>query len=360
LFDPKIYSGLRVLVTGHSGFKGSWLVTWLQRCGADVCGYSDSIPTQPSHWDILNLDARSEWGDLRNVNSIKSVVSQFKPEIIFHLAAQSLVRASYRDPLDTWSTNVLGTLNLFEAARKAGSVRAIINVTSDKCYENYEWDRGYHEEDRMGGFDPYSSSKGASELLTSSYRNSFFNSKSYGESHNTLLASCRAGNVIGGGDWAEDRLVPDIMLAANTGRTVTIRNPNATRPWQHVLEPLAGYLLVGQRLLDGQIDCACGWNFGPATDAELSVREVSRKLQTRWDKIEIKFASEDSAPHEAHRLQLDCRKAHEQLNWKPLWDCATTLDRTVDWYRSYYDEGRLRTEDDLQSYQAELSNLSLL
>ena len=202
MFDIKIYSGLRVLVTGHSGFKGSWLVAWLLSSGAEVCGYSTTAPTQPSHWDCLKLDMRSEWGDLRDVNSIESVVSQFKPEIIFHLAAQSLVRPSYRDPVETWTTNVLGTLHLFEAARKAGSVRAIINVTSDKCYENYEWDRGYHEEDRMGGFDPYSASKGASELLTSSYRNSFFNSKSYGESHNTLLASCRAGNVIGGGDWA--------------------------------------------------------------------------------------------------------------------------------------------------------------
>jgi CDP-glucose 4,6-dehydratase len=359
VLNIKIYSGLRVLVTGHSGFKGSWLVAWLLRCGADVCGYSTPALTQPSHWDCLKLDIRSEWGDLRDADSIESVVSKFKPEIIFHLAAQSLVRPSYRDPVETWSINVLGTLNLFEAARKTGSVRAIINVTSDKCYENYEWDRGYHEEDRMGGFDPYSASKGASELLTSSYRNSFFNSKSYGESHNTLLASCRAGNVIGGGDWAEDRLVPDIMLAANAGRTVTIRNPNATRPWQHVLEPLAGYLLVGQRLLEGQIDCACGWNFGPATDAELSVGEVSHQLQSRWDRIHINFASEDGAPHEAHRLKLDSRKAREQLNWRPVWDCSTTIDRTVDWYHSYYEEGRLRTEDDLNAYQSKLFKFPL-
>lgn len=359
MFDIKIYSGLRVLITGHSGFKGSWLAAWLLRSGAEVYGYSTPAETQPSHWDCLKLDMRSEWGDLRDVDSIESVVSQFKPEIIFHLAAQSLVRPSYRDPVETWSTNVLGTLHLFEAARKAGSVRAIINVTSDKCYENYEWDRGYHEEDRMGGFDPYSASKGASELLTSSYRNSFFNIKLFGESHNTLLASCRAGNVIGGGDWAKDRLVPDIMLAANAGRPVTIRNPNATRPWQHVLEPLAGYLLVGQRLLEGQIDCACGWNFGPATDAELSVREVSHKLQSRWDRIDINFASEDGAPHEAHRLKLDSRKAREQLNWKPVWDCSTTIDRTVDWYHSYYEDGRLRTTDDLNAYQSELSTFRL-
>ena len=197
VFDIKIYSGLRVLVTGHSGFKGSWLAAWLLRSGAEVYGYSISAPSQPSHWNCLKLDMRSEWGDLRDVDSIESAVSQFKPEIIFHLAAQSLVRPSYRDPVETWSTNVLGTLHLFEAARKAGSVRAIINVTSDKCYENYEWDRGYHEEDRMGGFDPYSASKGASELLTSSYRNSFFNSKLYASL--MLFGGYRAGSVKGVG-----------------------------------------------------------------------------------------------------------------------------------------------------------------
>jgi len=273
--------------------------------------------------------------------TLEKIFRDFKPDMVFHLAAQPLVRASYRDPVETWSTNVMGTLNVFEACRKTESVRAVINVTSDKCYENREWERGYREDDAMGGHDPYSASKGCSELLTASYRNSYFNNVAYGTKHQTLLASCRAGNVIGGGDWAEDRLIPDIMRAVAADRPVGIRNPHATRPWQHVLEPLGGYLRVGQQLLEGKPEFATGWNFGPADDADLSVREVVENIKRHWDRIETRVAQIADAPHEAHLLKLDCTKAREQLNWHPVWSSQTTFEDTVSWYRRFYEDGEI-------------------
>lgn len=347
-----VYQGKKVLLTGHTGFKGSWLAFWLQRLGAEVCGVALPAPTKPSHWNLLNLGIRSELADIRDFQTLGKVFREFQPEVVFHLAAQPLVRASYRDPVETWSTNVMGTLNVFEACRKTESVRAIINVTSDKCYENREWERGYREDDAMGGYDPYSASKGCSELLTASCRNSYFNNADFGRKHRTLLASCRAGNVIGGGDWAEDRLVPDIMRAVAEDRPVDIRNPHATRPWQHVLEPLGGYLLVGQRLLEQKPEFATGWNFGPADDADLSVREVVENIKLHWDRIETRFAKDAEAPHEAHLLRLDCTKAREQLGWHPVWSSEQTFKKTVEWYREFYERRFLKTESDLAEYQS--------
>lgn len=346
-----IYRNKRVLLTGHTGFKGSWMAFWLQRLGAEVCGYSLLAPSEPSHWKLLGLDMRSELGDIRDFCSLEKVFSEFQPEIVFHLAAQPLVRASYRDPAETWSTNVMGTVNVFEACRKSNSVRAIINVTSDKCYENREWSRGYREDDAMGGYDPYSASKGCSELLTASYRNSFFNNADFGQKHQRLLASCRAGNVIGGGDWAQDRLVPDIMRAVAAGVPVDIRNPHATRPWQHVLEPLGGYLLVGRMLLEGKPEFATGWNFGPDETSDLSVREVVENVQRYWDRIDYRLALDAQAPHEAHLLKLDCTKAREQLRWQPVWDSRATFEKTVTWYREFYENGSVKTASDLVEYE---------
>jgi CDP-glucose 4,6-dehydratase len=350
-----IYQGKKVLLTGHTGFKGSWMAFWLQRLGAEVCGYALSAPTEPSHWNLLKLDIRSELSDVRDLQALGEVFCEFQPEIVFHLAAQPLVRASYRDPVETYSTNFMGTLNVFEACRKTESVRAVINVTSDKCYENREWARGYCEDDAMGGHDPYSSSKGCSELLTASYRNSYFNTAEFGVKHQTLLASCRAGNVIGGGDWAEDRLIPDLMRAVAAGRPVEIRKPGATRPWQHVLEPLGGYLLVGQRLLEGNHETATSWNFGPAEDAELSVREVVERIRRYWSRIDYRLAQTADVLHEANLLKLDCSKAREKLNWHPVWGREPTFEKTVGWYREFYENGTLATESDLADYTAKMN-----
>ena len=269
-----IYKGKKVLLTGHTGFKGSWLALWLHKMGADVVGIALPAPTSPNHLELLNLNITSEMIDIRDAKAINKAFQKHQPEIVFHLAAQPLVRYSYENPHETFETNVMGTINIYEAVRNCSSVEVIVNITSDKCYDNKEWIWGYRENDAMGGYDPYSASKGCAELVTASYRNSFFNLDSYGKSHNVLLASCRAGNVIGGGDWADDRLIPDIMRAVDKNETVTIRSPHATRPWQHVLEPLSGYLLVGQKLLEGKKEFADGWNFGPSDEGSISVKEV--------------------------------------------------------------------------------------
>lgn len=266
-----VYKKRKVLITGHTGFKGSWLTFWLSQMGADVLGYALEPDTNPNHFSMLDLPIASVIGDIRDIEHLTRVFDRFQPEIIFHLAAQSLVRRSYDDPAETFKTNVIGTVNIFEACRRTSSVRAVINVTSDKCYENREWLWGYRENDPMGGYDPYSASKGCAELVTSAYRNSFFNLAEYDRKHYTLLASVRAGNVIGGGDWAKDRIMTDIMEAVSQGEKLYIRNPRATRPWQHVLEPLSGYLLLGQKLLEGEKEFAEAWNFGPNDDGAISI-----------------------------------------------------------------------------------------
>jgi len=347
-----IYKNKKVLVTGHTGFKGSWLVSWLQRLGAEVCGYSLPSPSSPSHWDLLKLDMRSEIADVRDTETLRKVFADFRPDMVFHLAAQPLVRRSYRDPDETLETNVIGTVRVLDACRACESVRAIVNVTSDKCYENREWVWGYRENDPMGGYDPYSASKGCAELVANAYRQSYFNPTEYGEKHQTLLASCRAGNVVGGGDWAEDRLIPDIMRAASRGEAVQIRNPHATRPWQHVLEPLSGYLLVGRKLLEGDLSVSGAWNFGPEDEGAVCVEEVVRQIRTFWPEVDCRFGH-DGGPHEAGLLKLDVSKARQLLGWRPVWSVSECVERTVGWYRSFYETSALNTESDLERYVAD-------
>jgi CDP-glucose 4,6-dehydratase len=354
-----IYKGKKILVTGHTGFKGSWLVKWLQLLGADVYGYALAPPSQPNHLSLLNLKIKSAEADVRDLKTLTSFISEVQPDIVFHLAAQALVRASYENPIETFSTNVMGTLNLFEACRKISSVKAIVNVTSDKCYENKEWIWGYRENDPMGGFDPYSASKGCAELLTASYRNSFFNPSEYKKTHHILLGSGRAGNVIGGGDWAVDRLIPDLMKAAAENSNVNIRNPKATRPWQHVLEPLSGYLNLGWMLLQEKKEFSEGWNFGPDTNSNLSVDEVVRLSKKNWQKINTVYGTNSSEHHEANLLMLDCSKANKLMKWKPVWGIDITVQLTIDWYKNYYDKNEVQTEQNISAYVDAAKKLKL-
>jgi len=354
-----IYKNKTVLVTGHTGFKGSWLVYWLKQMGANVVGYSLEAPTQPNHIGLLNLDITTIIGDIRDLELLNQTFATYKPDIVFHLAAQPLVRLSYENPIETYETNVIGTLKVFEACRKA-NVKAIVNITSDKAYENKEWIWGYRENDPMGGYDPYSSSKGCADLLANSYRNSYFNTKEYKKTHNTLLASCRAGNVIGGGDWAKDRLITDIMLSVSHGKKVSIRNPNATRPWQHVLEPLSGYLAIGQKLLEEKVEFGEAWNFGPSDEGNITVEEVVQYVKKHWDKIDYEITRDPNQLHEANLLKLDCSKAHILLKWKDVWDSETTFEKTVLWYKAYYEEDKnILTFGDLESYVADAKNKNI-
>ena len=345
-----IYKGKKVVVTGHTGFKGSWLVQWLHKLGADVYGYSLEAPSNPNHLALIKVDMKSIIADVRDLDTMTKYFDAVQPDIVFHLAAQALVRASYDDPVETFSTNVMGTLNVFEACRKTKSVKAIVTITSDKCYENKEWIWGYRENDPMGGYDPYSASKGCVELLTSSYRNSYFNINNYNKTHNVLLASGRAGNVIGGGDWADDRLIPDMIRAASQDVFVSIRNPKATRPWQHVLEPLSGYLTLGWRLLEQNMSYAEGWNFGPEASSNLSVEEVFNISKKHWDKIDAVFNPNLAEHHEANLLMLDCSKANKLMKWKPVWDINNTLAKTIEWYKAYYNNNEIQTLQNIYDY----------
>lgn len=348
-----------MLLTGHTGFKGSWLAFWLHQLGARVIGYSLPAPTEPSHWELFNLSIGNQVGDIRDLTQMRTAFADAQPDIVIHMAAQSLVRYSYQHPIETIETNVLGTANVLECVRQTPSVRAVVVVTSDKCYENPEDGHPLVETDPMGGYDPYSMSKGGTELVTNSYRNSFFNPAQYEQTHQTLVASVRAGNVIGGGDWAADRLIPDLIRGSVSGQRVVIRNPEAVRPWQHVLEPLSGYLLVGQRLLAGDVSTATGWNFGPEPDDILPVRAVVQQAKRRWDAVGIDEQPSAQNPHEAHLLKLDCAKAHQELNWYPVWNTETAIERTIDWYRTYYEQTKLNTDVDLTAYiqQAQAHNL---
>ena len=345
-----IYAGRRVMVTGHTGFKGSWLALWLSEMGAEVAGYSLPAPTDPSHWNLLGLPVAETVGDIRDVAELEAAFAAFRPEVVFHLAAQPLVRESYRIPADTYSVNVVGSVNVYEACRKAGSVEAVVSITTDKVYRNREWEWGYRENDPFGGFDPYSASKACAEIATESYRDSFWPIASHGTSHHTLIATARAGNVVGGGDWAADRLVPDLMRAAARGEVATIRNPDSTRPWQHVLEPLSGYLLLGRRLLEGGTRFAEGWNLGPADDGVVQVRTVVDRMARTWDAIRTEFKPDRSAPHEAMLLKLDCSKAKERLGWKPVWNGLETVEATTSWYRAWIERREVRSREDIARY----------
>jgi len=348
-----VYKNIKVFITGNTGFKGSWLALWLLNLGARVAGYSLDVPTDPSHYKILNLDFETIYGDIRDKAKLREAIASFQPDVVFHMAAQSLVRKSYEYPVETFETNVMGTINVFEASRASGTVRAIVNVTSDKCYENREWSWGYREIDPVGGYDPYSASKGCSELITSCWRNSFFNLKDYGNTHNTLLASGRAGNVIGGGDWAIDRLIPDMMRAVNQNEKVKIRNPQATRPWQHVLEPLSGYLLLGQKLLEGRKEFAESWNFGPSEDGNATVGEIAGQVKKAWPKIAYEINMTPDQPHEAGMLRLDCSKSRTKMQWTPAWDGKTAVEKTALWYRAFYESNEVQSIEDLHSYIAD-------
>lgn len=318
----------KVFLTGHTGFKGSWMSLWLLKAGAQLTGYSLGLPTTPSLFDELGLekDMRSITADIRELEKIKKAVQEAQPEIIIHMAAQPLVRYSYQEPVETYMTNVMGTVHVFEAARASDHVRIVLNVTSDKCYENQERSEGYREHEPMGGYDPYSNSKGCAELVTSAYRKSFFNKEG------VLLASGRAGNVIGGGDWAADRLVPDIVRSVLENKTLTIRNPRATRPWQHVLEPVGGYLHLVERLAEEGDRHAEGYNFGPEAQDHCDVETVIQKMNHFWQgKIKYEIVQSENQPHEAHLLSLNCSKAHEKLNWYPKWNIDQALKSTVEW-----------------------------
>ena len=350
------YLNKRVLITGHTGFKGSWLALWFSQMGAKVTGYSLQPPTNPNHFQLLGLNINSVIGDIRDTDKLKQAFKEQQPEIVFHLAAQAIVRLSYKDPTETLTTNVMGTVNVLEAARAIDSVRAMIVVTSDKCYENREWPCGYREIDALGGYDPYSASKGCAEIITSCWRNSFFNLKDYGKTHSTLLASARAGNVIGGGDWAPDRLIPDIMRAVSQSQKVTIRNPGATRPWQHVLEPLSGYLLLGQKLLEGRKEFAEAWNFGPSEEENLSVDQIVKQVKKLWPKIDYQIQRSPDRLHEAGLLRLDCAKARGRMQWHPIWDSKNAVEKTTEWYQAYYESGHVLSAEHIGRYIEDAKN----
>ncbi|MCF6324127.1 MAG: CDP-glucose 4,6-dehydratase [Gammaproteobacteria bacterium] len=338
------YRDRRVLVTGHTGFKGSWLTFWLNQLGAQIGCISLNPESELNHWDLLNLSVEDFRLDIQNAEKVRAAIEVFRPEIVFHLAAQSLVRRSYRKPIENWSSNVMGTAHVLEACRHIESVKAIVAVTTDKVYANKEWPWGYRENDRLGGHDPYSASKAACELLIDSYRKAF-----YCEDNAPLLASARAGNVIGGGDWSEDRLIPDLIRSVCQDESLTIRSPHATRPWQHVLECLTGYLLLGQRLLDGREEDGCAWNFGPALEGNRTVEEVLVLLQEYWPKL--KWGQTDTQqPHESSLLYLDHAKAKAGLEWQPVWSLEQALQATADWYRQFHEQGAVPTGSQLTKY----------
>lgn len=345
------YSGKRVLVTGHTGFKGGWLTVWLKLLRAEVIGFSLPPATQPNLFTSVRIGEGivSEFGDVRSFLAVKEVFSKFKPEVVIHNAAQALVRRSYRDPIGTYATNVMGTAHVLEAARHTDSVRSVVVVTSDKCYENHESARAYREEDALGGQDPYSSSKAAAELVTAAYRRSFFGSR-----NSAAVASVRAGNVIGGGDWSEDRLVPDIVRSISSGRPIIIRSPKSIRPWQHVLEPLGGYLLLGERLYETGSQYAGAWNFGPKRCDSITVEEIAGRVRSIWGKGEVCIEPDPAGPHEAKYLHLDSTKSFEFLGWSSRLSLTQALEWTVEWYRSFYDRGlislRELTEHQIRTY----------
>lgn len=348
-----IYRGRRVFVTGHTGFKGSWLVYWLKMLGAEVQGYSLPPLTTPNHFDALSLDIESEFSDIRNAKRLSAVLRSFAPDIVFHLAAQPLVRRSYLEPRETFETNVMGTLQLYEAIRESPSVRAVVSITTDKVYANNGNSKGFSEEDRLGGKDPYSASKTAVEILTNSYRHAYFNDS------NCLLAIARAGNVIGGGDWSEDRLVPDAVRSVTSGESVVIRSPRAVRPWQHVLEPLSGYLLLGQHLLDGESDKATAFNFGPDLTDHLEVEELLNKMKNVWNRIEYVIDESRADLEESPELRLNASRAREILSWEPVWSSEQAVEKTINWYRAFYEKNELKTDDDLLAYLAEAETKGL-
>jgi len=353
--DTSFWRDRRVLVTGHTGFKGAWLCLWLQKLGAEITGFALEPPTRPSLFEeaLVASGMRSENGDIRDLQHLVRVFSESRPEIVIHMAAQSLVRPSYSDPVATYSTNVMGTVHILEAARRSDTVRVALNVTSDKCYENREWVWGYREDEAMGGSDPYSSSKGCSELVTSAYRSAFFRDSA------VAVASARSGNVIGGGDWAQDRFVPDFVRAATEGRALAIRSPEAIRPWQFVLEPLRGYLLLLQALWSEPVRYAGSWNFGPSVEGERPVKWLADQLTERWGGGARWERDPRQHPHEANTLKLDCSKVRAHLGWRPRMTLDAALAAVVEWYQGHHAGYDMRetTMRQIEQYAGNVSDL---
>ena len=350
MLEPGFWKGKRVFLTGHTGFKGAWLSIWLKTLGAHVAGFALESPTKPSLYSLASVSSALESehiADIRNFIDISKAVDAFRPEIVLHLAAQSLVQESYRNPIDTYSTNVMGTVHVLESVRHCPSVKAVVVVTSDKCYENKEWLWGYRENDRLGGFDPYSNSKACTEFVASAYEQSYFSSSP------VALASVRAGNVIGGGDWAEHRLVPDCIRAFLNGTEVVLRNPTAIRPWQHVLEPLAGYLILAEKLVKSGKEFAGAWNFGPDDDGIRDVGWIAQTLASRWfESATCRIEADPSLGHETNCLKLSSVKAKELLGWKPVWDVETALDKIIEWTHAYHRAADMQatTVSQIQTY----------
>ena len=341
------FAGRHVLVTGHTGFKGSWLCLWLKRAGACVTGFSDSVPTDPSHFGLLGLELDDRRGDICDPAAIEGAIGDSRPEIIFHFAAQSLVRKAYSDPLQTYRSSVIGTLAVLEAARRHG-VGSVVVATTDKVYRNDESGRRYREDDELGGADPYSASKSCAELMVRSYRDTIATDR------RMTIATVRAGNVIGGGDWAEDRLIPDLVRAAFGGQPAVIRHPHSTRPWQHVLDVLAGYLMIGARLLEGDASAAEAWNIGPVSDASIRVADIVEVVREQLPQLKVDLRPDDSGKHESGLLQLDSSKAMTRLGWRPLWE-EEMLQRTIAWYSAFHQHGQAISVDQLAAYEAAMA-----
>jgi len=357
VIDPDFWKNRKVFLTGHTGFKGSWLSLWLAQLGAEVTAYSLAAPTKPAMCQLAAVDAtleKSIHGDIRDAAALTTALQEAEPEIVIHLAAQSLVRDSYTDPVETYSTNVMGTVNLLEAVRKTSSIKAVLNITSDKCYDNKEQMQSYSENDAMGGHDPYSSSKGCAELVSSAYRRSFL------QDAGVALATARAGNVIGGGDWAKDRIVPDAICAFIEKKPLVVRNPMAIRPWQHVLEPLSGYLILCQQLIKQPEEHAKGWNFGPNDENAQPVSTLTDIMTKSWAdgaswQLDDETHSHETHPHEAHYLKLDCTQAKTALEWRPVWGLERALDETVQWYKAWHNKKDMHkvTLQQIINYQQE-------
>jgi len=339
------FAGKKVFITGHTGFKGTWFTALLKELDADIMGYALPLELGPSHFEMLNLKnkIKNVVGDVRDYASLSEAMLSFQPEYVFHLAAQALVKKSYADPVDTFNTNVMGSVNLLDAVKHCESVRSLVYITSDKCYENLEWEWGYRENDRLGGHDPYSASKAAAEIVFSAYLRSFFESRPY-----LGAATTRAGNVIGGGDWAADRIIPDCIRAIDNNKPIQLRNPNATRPWQHVLEPLSGYLLLAAKLFDSPKKYSGSWNFGPPSSEIRTVEEVATSIIQHMGKGRIEIIGSPQQQHEANLLQLNCDKAHQLLKWYPRWHVDETLAATSEWYKTIMEGGSAETITQIQ------------
>ncbi len=351
--NQEFWKDKKVFLTGHTGFKGSWLALWLSTLGAQITGYALKPPTNPNLFELAHVEelVKHIVGDVRDKRFLEKSLLEAKPDIVIHLAAQPLVRDSYKNPVETYEINIMGTIYLLEAVRACNTVRAVVNVTTDKCYKNNEWLWGYRENEPMGGHDPYSNSKACSELITDSYRNSFFSSAIPGQNQ-VAVASARAGNVIGGGDWAADRLIPDCLQSLLMNKPIRIRSPHAVRPWQHVLEPLSGYLLLAEKLFEEGDSFATGWNFGPGEDDSLPVEAIVKILCRLWGANGIYEVDQGEHPHEANYLRLDCSKARTMLKWQPRWNLTTALEETIEWIKAYQNgfDMRLICQGQIQKY----------